>query len=276
MDNCRTIVDAIKIVLSDFDNEGLTYQEVYQEIVKRDLYKFGAKDPKAAVQAKLRTHCAGLECPTASPVKYFRVVKRIKTSNYYGLKRDNNKSQEVNLCEYEASSEMLPEEIIKASYDNYTDELRKKILERVMNCRPEFFEQLVTDLLIKMGYGYDDNSGKVVGGSHDGGIDGIISEDKLGLSLIYIQAKRYAEGNNVGSKEIQAFVGAMKNVQKGVFITTSTFTAEAKKYANEQQQKSLKLIDGIMLSELMIKYCIGLEIVEQYSVYKINEDYYVE
>lgn len=276
MDNCRTIVDAIKIVLSDFDNEGLTYQEVYQEIVKRDLYKFGAKDPKAAVQAKLRTHCVGLEFPTASPVKYFRVVKRIKTSNYYGLKRDNNKSQEVNLCEHEASSEMLPEEIIKASYDNYTDELRKKILERVMNCRPEFFEQLVTDLLIKMGYGYDDNSGKVVGGPHDGGIDGIISEDKLGLSLIYIQAKRYAEGNNVGSKEIQAFVGAMKNVQKGVFITTSTFTAEAKKYANEQQQKSLKLIDGIMLSELMIKYCIGLEIVEQYSVYKINEDYYIE
>lgn len=276
MNNCRTIVDAIKIVLESCDKDGLTYQEVYQEIIKRNLYEFGAKDPKAAVQAKLRTHCVGLDFPTASPVKFFRVVKRVKTTNYYGLKQSEKGNGEEKVSENNFSQDMLHEEIIKVSYDNYISDLRKVILEKIMNCHPAFFEQLVIDLLLKMGYGYDSNSGKVVGGSHDGGIDGVISEDKLGLSLINIQAKRYADGNNVGIKEIQAFVGAMKNVQKGVFITTSAFTVEAKKFADEQQQKNVKLVDGIMLSELMIKYHVGLDIIAQYPIYKINEEYYIE
>lgn len=276
MENCRTIVDAIKIVLEDSSNDGLTYQEVCQEIINRDLYRFGAKDPRAAVRAKLRTHCVGMDFPTASPVKHFRVIRRIKSSNYYGLKKDDGEVSDSEMSEPENTSEMLKEEIIKIAYDNYVSELKKNILDKILSCHPDFFEHLVVDLLLKMGYGYDNNSGKVVGNSHDGGIDGIISEDKLGLSLIYIQAKRYTDGNNVGSKDIQAFVGAMQNIQKGVFITTSKFTTHAKRFASEQQQKSLKLIDGTQLSELMIKYSIGLEMVEQYSVYKINEDYYTE
>lgn len=274
MNNSRTIVEAIKIVLESCDRDGLTCQEVYSEIVKQKLYKFGAKDPKAAVQAKLRTHCVGLDFPTASPVKFFRVTKRVNTTNYYGLKKTENNLEEC-VSSNVLSEDMLHEETIKASYDGYLQDLRKTILDKIKNCHPAFFEQLVVDLLIKMGYGYDSDSGKVVGGSHDGGIDGIVSEDKLGLSLIYIQAKRYSK-NKIGSKEIQAFVGAMKNIQKGVFITTSTFTAEAKKFTKEQQQKNLKLIDGTMLSELMVKYQIGLEVVEQYPIYKINEDYYSE
>lgn len=275
MENCRTIVEAIKIVLESCDKEGLTYQEVYEEIVKQKLYEFGAKDPKAAVQAKLRTHCSGLDFPTASPVKFFRVTKRINTTNYYGLRQAETGEAE-NVSNNVLSQDMLHEEIIKASYEKYLQDLRKSILEKMMNCHPAFFEQLVVDLLIRMGYGYDTNSGKVLGGSHDGGIDGVINEDKLGLSLIYIQAKRNTKGNNIGSKEIQAFVGAMQNIQKGVFITTSAFTSSAKKFAEQQQQKNLKLIDGIMLSDLMVKYKIGLEVVEQYPIYKINEDYYVE
>ncbi len=103
-------------------------------------------------------------------------------------------------------------------------------------------------MLIAMGYGYDKDSGIVVGGSHDGGIDGIIFEDKLELDKIYLQAKKYKIGNTVGRKDLQAFVGAMQNVHKGVFITTSSFTKEAVVYAKNQQQKSLKLIDGAIYS----------------------------
>lgn len=102
-------------------------------------------------------------------------------------------------------------------------------------------------------------SGVVVGGSHDGGIDGIIYEDKLGLDKIYLQAKRYGKRNTVGRKDLQAFVGAMESVQKGVFITTSSFTKEALAYAESQQQKSLKLIDGEKLSDLMVQYEIGIQ-----------------
>ena len=125
-----------------------------------------------------------------------------------------------------------------------------------------------------MGYGSDELSGHVLGKSHDGGIDGVIYEDKLGLSKIYIQAKRNDSSNTIGTPLLQAFVGAMQDVQKGVFITTSTFTKEARNYAEKQQQKSLKLIDGDLLAELMIKYGIGLEKVQTYTVYKINEDFF--
>ena len=130
------------------------------------------------------------------------------------------------------------------------------------------------DLLLKMGYGYDKTAGTVTGRSHDGGVDGIISEDKLGLDLIYIQAKRYGKANKVGRKELQSFVGAMENIQKGVFITSSTFTNEAKAYAEKQQQKSIKLIDGSYLADLLIRHEVGISKVQAFAVYKIDFDYY--
>lgn len=126
------------------------------------------------------------------------------------------------------------------------------------------------DLLLAMGYGCDDKSGQVIGKSHDGGIDGIISEDKLGLNLIYIQAKRYNEGNSVGRPEIQRFIGAMQKAEKGVFITTSKFTKEALDFANAESRKHIRLIDGDSLVELMIKHSVGLERIKEYIVYKIE------
>ena len=125
-----------------------------------------------------------------------------------------------------------------------------------------------------MGYGYDNDSGFVTGQSHDGGIDGIIYEDKLGLDQIYLQAKRYMQGNSVGRRELQAFVGAMQNVQKGVFITTSSFTKEARQYVDQQQQKNLKLIDGKMLISLMIKYEIGIVSEEVIKIYRLDSSYF--
>ncbi len=143
-----------------------------------------------------------------------------------------------------------------------------------MGNSPDFFERLIVDLLLKMGYGYDNNSGIVVGGSHDNGIDGIINEDKLGLSLIYLQAKRNSYSNKVGRPELQAFVGAMQNIQKGVFITTSEFTPEAVRYVECQQQKNLKLIDGKMLTRLMVKYEVGIVSQQSLKIYRIDNMYF--
>ena len=269
------IVDALVEVLKE--NESLTYKEAYLKIKERNLYQFGAKDPEAAVNAKLRCHCEGLEFPGASPVKYFHIVGQKGTRNLYALVKEgqeNSTEKEEEKEKLVSEDDLLPEEKIDCTYHFYKSNMKRQILDHIMECHPSFFERLVVNLLLEMGYGSDELSGRVLGKSHDGGIDGVIYEDKLGLSKIYIQAKRNDSSNTVGRPLLQAFVGAMQDVQKGVFITTSSFTKEARNYAEKQQQKSLKLIDGDLLAELMIKYGIGLEKVETYTVYKINEDYY--
>lgn len=268
------IVDALIEVLKD--HESLTYKEAYKKIIERSLYKFGAKDPEAAVNAKLRCHCEGLDFPGASPVKYFKIVGQKDTRKLYALsKRDTEKKVEIpKKVKASFEDDLLPEERIDLSYLFFKDKLKIQILDHILVCHPSFFEQLVVNLLLEMGYGSDELSGRVIGKSHDGGIDGVIYEDKLGLSKIYIQVKRNNSSNTIGRPLLQAFVGAMQDVQKGVFITTSSFTKGARTYAEKQQQKSLKLIDGDLLAELMIKYGIGLEKVQNYTVYKINEDFF--
>lgn len=267
------IVDALIEVLKE--NESLTYKEAYLKIKERNLYQFGAKDPEAAVNAKLRCHCEGLDFPGASPVKYFAIVGQKGTRNLYALLQENQEGhveKETLKKKNKPVSEddLLPEEKIDLTYLFYKNNIKRQILDHILECHPSFFEQLVVNLLLEMGYGSDEMSGHVLGKSHDG----VIYEDKLGLSKIYIQAKRNDSSNTVGRPVLQAFVGAMQDVQKGVFITTSSFTKEARNYAEKQQQKSLKLIDGDLLSELMIKYGIGLEKVQTYTVYKINEDFF--
>lgn len=230
------IVDALVEVLKD--SESLTYKEAYLKIVERNLYQFGAKDPEAAVNAKLRCHCEGLDFPGASPVKYFKIVGKKGTRNLYALVKEGQ--EDLIDTKLLSEEDLLPEEKIERTYLFYKSNIKKQILEHIMDCHPSFFEQLVVELLLEMGYGSDELSGRVLGKAHDGGIDGVIYEDKLGLSKIYIQAKRNDSSNMVGRPLLQAFVGAMQDVQKGVFITTSSFTKEAKKYAEKQQQKSLK------------------------------------
>lgn len=170
----------------------------------------------------------------------------------------------------------MPEEKIEAALHEHLQSIRQQIFECILNNSPAFFEHLVMDLLLGMGYGADKTSGVVTGRSHDGGIDGVISEDKLGLDLIYIQAKRYDPSNKVGRKEIQAFIGAMEHVQKGVFITTSAFTKEALSFVEKQQQKSIKLIDGALLADLLVKYRVGVTIAQSFSLYKLDTDYFAE
>ncbi|WP_370589425.1 restriction endonuclease [Thermoactinomyces sp. CICC 10522] len=167
-----------------------------------------------------------------------------------------------------------PRETLSESYELIRKELAEELLEQVMKCSPDFFENLVVKLLVAMGYGGSlEDAGQRVGGTGDGGIDGVIKEDKLGLSQIYIQAKRWDK--TVGSPEIQQFAGALtaKNAEKGVFITTSRFTASAISFA-EKVPKNIVLIDGDDLAELMIDYNIGVSEEERYIVKRIDSDFF--
>lgn len=148
--------------------------------------------------------------------------------------------------------ESTPEEEIEKAFNQLNDSLSDSIIENILNNDPFFFEKLVVDLLLKMGYGeFRQNAGKVTSPTNDGGIDGIINEDRLGINKIAIQAKRFARGNVIGRPEIHKFAGALseKGLTKGVFITTSSFTREA---INSAEHQSIILIDGEKLAKLMI------------------------
>lgn len=186
-----TIVESIKCVLQQ-NNDGLTSKQIYDEIIRQGLYSFGAENPVGVVNAQLRRRCIGLDFPTAYPIKFFEIAgyegKKIK----FRLISTENTATIIAAPKTTDISELLPEEKIKAALQEHLQNIRQQVFDSVLNNSPEFFEHLVVDLLLKMGYGYDKNSGIVTGKPHDGGIDGIISEDKLGLDLIYIQAKRFA------------------------------------------------------------------------------------
>lgn len=169
-----------------------------------------------------------------------------------------------------------PEEAIEAAHQNLRQTLADELIQTIKNCSPAFFERLVIDVLVKMGYGGTrKDAGKAIGKSGDGGIDGIINEDRLGLDVIYIQAKKW-EGS-VGRPELQKFAGALqgKRAKKGIFISTSTFTNEAKEYVSQIDSK-ITLIDGETLSQLMIDYNVGINSIATYELKKIDNDYFIE
>lgn len=173
--------------------------------------------------------------------------------------------------------ESTPTDTIDDAFRQINSALAKDLLTKILEMSPSFFEKLVVELLVKMGYGGSfEDAASVTQYSHDEGIDGVIKEDKLGLDTIYIQAKRWDKGT-IGRKEIQAFVGAinMKHASKGVFITTSTFTDEAKKCAKEVQSK-IVLIDGEQLCKYMIEYNLGVSPRQVYEIKQIDSDYFEE
>jgi len=153
-----------------------------------------------------------------------------------------------------------PEESIANSLAVIEGALREKLLQRVLEAPPRFFEQIVVDLLLAMGYGSRKDAGTVRGRSGDGGLDGVIREDELGLELIYIQAKRYKSDNVIGVDKIREFTGALDfaGTRKGVFITTSRFTAEAERFAVQLQGKRIILVDGERLTSLMVAHGVGV------------------
>ncbi len=169
-----------------------------------------------------------------------------------------------------------PDEKIAIAFDDLQKALAEELLERIQSSTPRFFEELVVQLLVKMGYGGSfHDAAKAVGKSHDGGIDGIIKEDKLGLDAIYLQAKRFASGNSVGRPEIQQFLGALQGhrATKGVFLTSSHFTKEAIEFAKNATTK-IVLIDGLNLVRYMIEFDLGVSIRNTYQIKKIDEDFF--
>jgi restriction system protein len=191
--------------------------------------------------------------------------------------RGSSKDDNNDLNDDAADKTKTPEEILETSYQRLRGDLALDLLDRIMGCSPEFFEKLVVDLLVAMGYGGSRrDAGKAVGRSGDGGIDGIIKEDKLGLDAVYIQAKRW-EGT-VGRPAVQAFAGSLmgNRAGKGVFITTSQFTREASDYVKAIQQPKIVLIGGEELAQFMINHDIGVADVATYRVKRVDLDYFGE
>lgn len=173
-------------------------------------------------------------------------------------------------------AEKTPEELLESGYRTLRVSLANDLLQQIKACTPYFFEKLVVELLVKMGYGGSiEDAGRVIGKSGDEGIDGIINEDKLGLDVIYLQAKKW-EGS-VSRPEIQKFAGALlgQKAKKGVFITTSSFTREARDFAAKVDSK-IVLIDGDMLVQLMMDHGLGVSTSAIYEIKRIDSDYFTE
>ncbi|ABD01783.1 restriction endonuclease [Synechococcus sp. R50.1] len=189
--------------------------------------------------------------------------------------RSSNKaSKQKALSETSAAT---PLEQLEAAYESLRDKLADELLAKLKKVSPAFFEKVVVELLVKMGYGGSRaDAGKAIGKSGDGGIDGIIKEDKLGLDVVYIQAKRW-DSNPVGRPDVMQFVGALQaqRANKGIFITTSRFTEDASSYVSQIGSK-IVLIDGEQLTNLMIEHDVGVSTVSLYPVKKIDSDYFEE
>ena len=197
-------------------------------------------------------------------------------SQYPEFQEFRSRSSKSTESESDEESSDTPEETLESAYLTIRKNLASEVLERVKSCTPRFFEHLVVDLLLNMGYGRaGGGTGERVGQAGDEGIDGIISEDRLGLEMVYLQAKRW-EGT-VGRPEIQKFVGALhgKRARKGVFITTGSFSADAAAYVQTIDPK-VALVDGKQLAEYMIDFGLGVSLARAYEVKRIDTDYFEE
>lgn len=172
-----------------------------------------------------------------------------------------------------------PLEVLDAAYQQITDALASQLMDEVMKLSPTEFERLVVKLLLRMGYGYGlDEAGRITQQSNDGGIDGIIKEDQLGFSNIYIQAKQWATNETITKPRIQEFVGALQGqqAQKGLFITTAKYSSGAIQYAATLPGTKVVLVDGAALSRLMIKHNVGVTVEHVYEVKRVDSDFFSE
>ena len=191
-------------------------------------------------------------------------------SVFLGKRSDNSEGKPT-----DDHQELTPTDEIENATDRLRMEIRAGLLKSIMDRHPSFFEGLVVQLLRKMGYGSEDSFAEAVGKPGDEGIDGVIHEDKLGLDAVYIQAKRADPRKPVGRGDLQKFAGALlgKKTSKGVFITTSNFSQQARSYADDQR---IRCIDGQELANLMIDYEVGAKVAHRFNVYYIDEDFFSE
>ena len=208
--------------------------------------------------------------PARIDVSYLNQFQEFKDFRAIRHTKEEEETPELDL------NSKTPEESLEGAYQKLRGDLAAELLQRLKTCSPTFFERLVVEVIVKMGYGGTrKDAGKAVGRSGDGGIDGIIKEDKLGLDAIYIQAKRWE--STVGRPEIQKFIGALaqQRAKKGLFITTSAFSADAEDCVSRIEAKVV-LIDGEDLAQLMIDHNVGVSTVGTYEIKKIDSDYFAE
>ena len=213
---------------------------------------------------------------TANSLVNSEQLLRIKRGWYIDPEQPDVETSDLeDISPFSDGETLAPEVVIAQNYQDHIDRLKEELLQKIMDNLPEFFEELVLDLLVEMGYGVSRTDAEVVGRSGDGGIDGIINQDQLGLDAIYVQAKRWSRGN-VGGSDIAAFIGALVNrgATKGVFITTSSFTPAAKAAANEGAGPNVVLIDGKQLVQLMIAHDVGVSAGKSYQLKEVNMAYF--
>lgn len=202
----------------------------------------------------------------------YKLNALIDEENPWNIGADSKK-EPANVIQADSGhDERSPQEAIEQAISSLNDSLASELLSMILEHDPYVFEEIVVKLLEVMGYGV----GEVTSKSNDGGIDGIITADPLGFEAIYTQAKRYNPSNKVGAPEIQGFIGALRNANKGVFITTSSFQPAAIEVANSCLYAKIKLIDGEELINLMIKYNVGVTVEETYEIKRIDLDFFDE
>jgi restriction system protein len=289
-DKIHNIQDAISILANQFN---LTEEDLNEWLPSKSQKKFYNRVYWAKAHLKMAGTIENLgkgqfkitnkgkeilsDNPSFINVKYLTN----KFDDYKNLitgyrKKENNKIFSFQNETDDIESHQTPEEQIELGYQKIKASLQVEILNKLKSVHPSFFEKIVVELLVKMGYGGSiQDAGKAIGKSGDEGIDGIIKEDKLGLDVIYVQAKRW-EGV-VGRPELHKFVGALagQGAKKGIFITTSNFTKEAELYTPKNETK-IVLIDGEKLSQYMIDYNLGVSIQNNYEIKKIDSDYFEE
>lgn len=232
---------------------------------------------EAPKRGSVRITKLGLELLNENP-KQLRSKDLLRYDSFYEFVSSGNREQNNNENNCVLLNEKTPSEEIANAFENLKTSLADEILEKINTCSFGFFEKLVIELLIKMGYGGSrEEAGRATKKTGDEGIDGIINEDRLGLDSIYIQAKRW-KNTVVGRPEIQKFSGALDTpgASKGIFITTSTFSKEAREYVKAINTKNIVLIDGMQLAQYMIEFNVGVSTEIMYEVKKIDTDYFIE
>jgi len=274
----RDIIEtlAIEFQLTDEDRKELLpsgQQSIFDNRIawaKTYLKKAGLVDsPKRAIIIITQR---GLDVLDQKPLGInVRFLKRFpEFIEFQTSKRDEEVQEEI--------FQQTPEETLDNAYIRIRKSLSQELLSKVIDLSPSFFERLVVELLVKMGYGGSiKDAGKAIGKTGDEGIDGTIKEDKLGLDIIYIQAKRWQQGNVVGRPEIHKFVGALagQGAKKGIFITTSSFTKDALEY-NPKNETKIVLIDGEQLAQYMIDHNLGVTTQQTYEIKRLDNDYFGE
>ena len=252
-----------EILKLDYSSNGITIKEATEKLAE----KFGLSDEQKAAKTKRGKRYLGF-------FHYEVVVPEFKRL----LKEGELQQPEGSRKPYVLSDRIIPPpppgESIEDIYQQIRDKVAKDLLQQIKANSPAFFENLVIDLLVKMGYGGSREDAEAVGRSGDGGIDGIINQDRLGLDVVYVQAKRWE--NNVGSPQIASFAGALagKGANKGIFITTSDFTKDARAY--DAAGFKIILIDGKRLAQLMIDHNVGVSTVKTYEIKRVDSDYFIE